>query len=243
MVKQLPTFNAPKKMYIKRFSSNHSLDLVTPEVIDEMTKEEYEAFDSLINKRANKSFSMKFSEKRKEQFTKAFAINIRDYIKDKRFLPRTIFNRRIKEVIAYINMSKMDKLVPAIPLLLDYLKEFFEYYLTNSGKGEIPNVALGLGINKYLKNKSHSRNLQRALKRAQNDIATSGTINKINQKKLWTAYSDTFYDLISGISYKIRDKMKRDTLMSILSEAIGQPSGEEDEDNLAIEDETNEGVA
>jgi len=251
MVRTLPTFEAPKKMYLKRFSSNHTVSTpmtseIVPEDIEEMTDEEYDAFNKLLEKRANKSFSIHFSEKRVDQFTKAFAINIRDYIKDKQFLPRTIFNKRIKEVIAYCNRTKLEKLIPAIPLLLDYLKEFFEYYLTSaSSNGEVPNVALGLGINKYLKNKSLSRNLQRALKRAKTDIASSGSISKINQKKLWSAYSDTFYDLMSGISYKIKDKVKQDTLMNILSDAIGQPNGEtdDDSDNLAIEDQTTEGVA
>lgn len=162
-----------------------------------------------------KTITMSVSNSRKHDIVKCMSYKIREYIKDSSKSPRVIFAARINEFIKYINTTKYTKLANEVQILLNYLKEYIENYIT-SKTGTNSNILLELGITRYVSNRTNARRLQVYLTKAKTEVLTKGTISINTQKKLWTSFSEMFKDLITGLMIKVRDKSKRDLFVSVL---------------------------
>lgn len=159
--------------------------------------------------------SLDISNSRSKDIVKCMSYKIREYIKDSSKMPRVIFAARINEFVKYINTTKYTKLVNELPVLLNYLKEYIENYITTK-TGTESNILIELGITRYISNRSNARLLQRNLTKAKSEVLTRGTISTITQRKLWDSFSKMFKDLINGLMIKVKDKNKKELFTSVL---------------------------
>lgn len=229
-----------ERYYIKRFCANgtfvpsadhfdngEDFNLTVDEPIlidlndDEISTEELSEFEGLIDRmiEVGNTYSRMFSiptDKIVEY--KQFSVKIKDFIKDKTMPSRTIFLYRMRQVIAYINRTKADKLASTLPYAIQYLKEYIETYITQSiNKGISANIGMALGMNRFLPDRSTARTLQRVLRKVITELNGTGTISKMTQKKLQIAYRMLFASLVEGIESKVRDPLKHSMLEEVIN--------------------------
>lgn len=183
------------------------------------------SFSKLANKPAVKQFSNQ--------------IRIKDYIKDKLRNPRITYAYRIRQFITYVNTVKPEVLSYSLYYAVQYLKEYFEQYITSAMNGLTnSNILLGLGINRWIKDKQSVRLLQRTLRKAAVEINTIGAMQKLTQQRLWNSFKKAFFSLIEGISFKIKDPVKRDLIMAAVTGASATNKSSELEMTNAVNDQT-----
>lgn len=223
-----------KKIFIKRFCANgtfiqnqkfdngNDFNFLPDEpMIDlyedtELSTEELSEFEGLLDHmiEVGNTYSRMFSINPDKIIAyKQFTVRIKEYIKDKTMPSRRVFQYRIKQVIGYINKTNVKVLATTLPYAIQYIKEYIEQFITMSvNKGTSTNIAMALGMYRYLPNRATARTLQRVLKRVMMELNQKGTISKLNQKRMQIAYKDLFASLLEGIMSKIKDPMKRGML-------------------------------
>lgn len=149
---------------------------------------------------------------------KQFSIKIKEYVKERLRNPRVVFNYRIRQFFTYINHTKVEVLSYSLFYAVQYIKEYFEQYITSAMNGLAnSNIMLGLGIARWIPDKKSVRILQRDLRKAARELSATGVMQKITQKRLWDSFRTVFASLMEGISYKIKDPIKRDLLMAAVT--------------------------
>lgn len=149
---------------------------------------------------------------------KQFSIKIKEYVKERLRNPRVVFNYRIRQFFTYLNQTKVEVLSYSLFYAVQYIKEYFEQYITSAMNGLAnSNIMLGLGISRWIPDKRSVRILQRDLRKAAKELNSTGVMQKITQKRLWDSFRTVFSSLMEGISYKIKDPIKRDLLMSAVT--------------------------
>lgn len=168
---------------------------------------------------------------------KAFSVKIKEYVKEKLRNPRIVYDYRIRQFVSYMNATKPEVLSYSMYYAVQYLKEYFEQYLTAAMNGLVnPNIMMGLNIAKYIQNKQLIRVLQRYLRKASKEIQQQGAMMKLTQKRLWDSFREAFLEFMTGVSYRIKDPVKRNLLVEAVA-GSAKPLEAPEGDVNAIEEE------
>jgi len=237
-IKKVELDYKPKQGYIKFFSSNNStilshegldngtdIEIITyphNTAIKEVSEDELNDFIEKLKYMAMLGDSYNYLDfytvADSATGVKSFSVKLKDYLKEKTKVPRLAFLFRIREFITYMNHAKPETLGTTMYYAVQYIKEYFEQYLTAAMNGIVnPNILIGLGVSRYISDKSSVRMLQKWLRKSAMEIENTGAMTKITQTKLWDSFRQVFLELMTGISYKIKDPIKRDLLISAVS--------------------------
>lgn len=239
----------PPAGYIRFFSSNNGTVISKPGIDGSTDKifipRQYDTEIKEVSEKGLKMFMDLIEYKAKigdrydinsfEPYTnpiivKAFSVKIREYIKERLRNPRIIYDYRIRQFVTYMNSAKPEILSYSMYYAVQYLKEYFEQYLTAAMNGLVnPNIMMGLNIAKYISNKQVVRVLQRYLRKAAVEIQNQGAMLKLTQKRLWDSFRAAFLELMTGISYRIKDPVKRSLLIEAVTGTVKPYQGETDE--------------
>ena len=137
--------------------------------------------------------------------------SIREYIRERQRIPAVVFKQRVREVIQYSRLSRAKTFNENKSMLRRYLLEYVNEWITRSlsdPKNDM-NIALGLRLSEYCKDRMPMRNLQRYLKRAKQQMTSQGGVMtrdvQTNLNKSFAQMMGQIYDYINS---KVNDKGK-----------------------------------
>ena len=136
--------------------------------------------------------------------------SIREFIRERQRVPAMIFKQRVREVIQYARLSRSKTFNENKTILRRYLLEYVNEWITRSlsdPKNDM-NIALGLRLSEYCKDRMPMRNLQRYLKRAKQQMANGGSMTRDVQTNLNKAFSEMMGQIYDYINVKVGDKGK-----------------------------------
>ena len=138
--------------------------------------------------------------------------SIRDYIRERQRVPALVFKQRVREVIQYSRLARVKTFNDNKSVLRRYLLEYVNEWITrslNDPKNDM-NIALGLRLSEYCKDRMPMRDLQRYLKRAKQQMSQQGGAMtrdvQTNLNKSFAAMMSQIYDYVN---VKVGDKGKK----------------------------------
>ena len=172
------------EFFIKKF---HGVDFtLEPEFSSKMVSYNFSAKDASGKTRINVQ-------------SPDFSIN--EYIRDASLSPAAILKLRIQEVTRYTRFNRAKTVEERRPELRSYISSFIRNYISKViANGGSFNIAIGLRLDQYLKDKSPLRILQVNLKRAQGQLKDIGYMSSDIQKSIDRSYKeimDQIYDYIA----------------------------------------------
>jgi hypothetical protein len=152
-------------------------------------------------------------------FSKTFTFsNLKNFIREMTKSRRFILNKRIREVIQYVNQASEKDLNQNVDLIIRYIKDYLEseiIKLLYDPEKDIINLQTEFGLNRFVKNKSVITNADRILKRIRQRLnSTNGYLSKQDQSKLKDAYRQLLIEIFRIIASKINDKNKATLIIS-----------------------------
>ena len=137
--------------------------------------------------------------------------SIREYIRERQRVPAMVFKQRVREVIQYARLSRAKTFNDNKSMLRRYLLEYVNEWITKSlsdPKNDM-NIALGLRLSEYCRDRMPMRNLQRYLKRAKQQMSNQGgAMTRDVQTNLNKSFSDMMNQIYDYINSKVNDKGK-----------------------------------
>lgn len=138
--------------------------------------------------------------------------SIRDFIRERQKMPSMVFKQRVREVIQYSRLARVKTFNENKSVLRRYLLEYVNEWITRSlsdPKNDM-NIALGLRLSEYCKDRTPMRNLQRYLKRAKQQMTQQGgAMTRDVQTNLNKAFADMMGQIYDYINSKVNDKGKK----------------------------------
>lgn len=138
-------------------------------------------------------------------------------IKLSSFNPRVIIDRRIKEIVRYVNANSPEKVAKYKDIIKQYLNEYlFEQITRVVSNPQVTQVNLTylLGLQRYTKDTQAIKRLQRSIQRYKKMQATLGYVNKTYQEMIKTDYWNMWNSLLTGIENKYFQDNKKGILMN-----------------------------
>lgn len=146
-----------------------------------------------------------FSEQVKTQ-----DFSVRDYLRERSRRPAVILNTRIKDVISYMRLARPKMVSENRIFLRRYILEYINEWVSavvSDPKLEV-NLALGLRLNDYCKDRRAMRSLQMTIKRAKDQL-TSGSMTRQVQGDLNKYFSAVMSDIFNYVNEKVDNEDKK----------------------------------
>lgn len=152
-----------------------------------------------------------FSEKLEQSKVESRDFAIRDYLRERQRTPAMVLRNRIMEVIRYAKMCRAKAFDDSKTYLRRYILEYLNEWVTMSiaNPNSNLNIALGLRLSEYCKNRTPMRDLQRYLMRARQQLNQTGSMTKEVQTNLNRAFVSLMDEIYSYINEKIGDEDKK----------------------------------
>lgn len=132
--------------------------------------------------------------------------SVREYLRERTKMPSMVLKMRINETIRYLKMARVKVVEQNKTFLRRYILEYVNEWIMLSiadPKNDL-NLALGLRLSNFCKNRVPMRNLQRYLKRARQQLNTNGSMTKEVQVQI----NRSFNEVMTEIYVYINDKVK-----------------------------------
>jgi len=130
---------------------------------------------------------------------------LKAHIMESNLRPNQILRERIRDVIAYTKMWNANKVGMAKPYLKSYIAVYVKSAINKAMKSnEVVNLTMYLGLQNYMQSLKPARDLQMALKRARDQLSTSGVMTSDVQRGLNKSFSDTMNEIYDYINKKAK---------------------------------------
>lgn len=156
-------------------------------------------------------FSESVPETKTEEQPEAKDFSVREFLRERSKKPSIVLKARIRDVIAYMRMSRAKQVKENRTFLRRYILQYVNEWVmasVNDPKNDL-NIAVGLRLTEYCKDRKPMRDLQYALKRARNQISTSGAMMKDTQSKINAAFSSVMTQIYEYINSKVKNEEKK----------------------------------
>ena len=137
--------------------------------------------------------------------------SVREYLRERSRKPAQVLKARIRDVIAFMRMSRVKAVQDNRTFLRRYILQYVNEWVmasVNDPKNDL-NIAVGLRLTEYCENRRPMRELQLQLKRARSQITSTGAMSRDIQSKVNTAFSDVMKEIYNYINSKVNNEDKR----------------------------------
>lgn len=147
-----------------------------------------------------------------------YHFSLREYIRERIATPKVTISIRIKQLVSYINSTKIETLQKHSEYLKDYLASYIfdqinSYVQTAINKLPLPNLNIKLGLSSIIKNKTTILKFQRYLKLVAQQQSTTGVIRKDVQINIRTYYQELMDEVFRYIENKYINSDKKGVLV------------------------------
>lgn len=185
-------------------------------------------------KNLNESINFSENPKAAELEYRLDNFTLLERIKLSSFNPRVIIDRRIKEVVRYVNANSPEKVAKYAKIITQYINEYiFEQISRILSDPTITQINLTylLGLQRYIKDTATIRNFQRSLRIYKKQQKSVGFVNKQYQNLIKLDY----WNMINALYQGIEDKYFQDNKKGIINRDQDVASKQEMNDDEAEE--------
>lgn len=129
--------------------------------------------------------------------------SLKDYIRESTYPPYRILKDRINEAVNYVKFTRERIVYSNMKFIKSYISSYIKRFAGECMKPENNlNIALGLRLDEYVKDRSIVRELNMALNQAKSEMSMNKAMMVSTQKRLNVAYSELMAEIIKYIEVK-----------------------------------------
>lgn len=144
------------------------------------------------------------------EITNKGEFNVREYLRERARRPSIVLKMRILEEIRWIRTAREKSVKENRTFLRRYIMEYINEWISMAlaRPNDDLNISMGLRLMEFCKDRAPARDLQRMLRRAREQIKTSGAMTRDIQTNLNSAFVKLLGQIYDYINQKVNQKGK-----------------------------------